>query len=167
MIKKLIFLVVLAGILRAVGLLPFKSNDVAQLVPVQALVVSQSEDNVVLDGGQCRGIGTDWDSAWQDLKNSAEGHVFLETADHVILCGNAAELLLQVVESGAFRPAASVCVCPDGVPTAEEAAEYLQAHKGGVTLQQVQALRLREGKIALPRLRQTEGGLRLDGTNDR
>jgi len=162
MIKKLVFLVILAGVLRTTGLLPFRSSDVAQLVPVQALVISQSGKNVVLDGGQCRGIGTDWDSAWKDLQNSAEGHVFLQTADHVILCGEAIGLLRQVVDSGAFRPAASVCVCPDGVPSADEAAKYLQAHRGGVTLQQVQALRLREGTLTLPRLRQTEGGLRLD-----
>lgn len=162
MIKKLVFLVVLAGILRTTGLLPFKSSDVAQLVPVQALVISQSGGHVVLDGGQCRGIGSDWDSAWQDLKESADGHVFLQTADHVILCGDAIGLLREVVESGAFRPAASVCVCPDAVPDAEEAAAYLEAHSGGVTLQQVQALRLGEGQITLPRLRKTEGGLRLD-----
>lgn len=167
MIKKLVFLVLLAGVLRTTGLLPFQSSDVAQLVPVQALVISQSGGSVVLDGGQCRGIGTDWDSAWQDLQNSADGHVFLETADHVILCGDAIALLPQVVRSGAFRPAASVCVCPDSVPDAQEAADYLDAHSGGVSLQQVQALQLRTGEIRLPRLRQTEGGLRLDGTQDR
>ena len=162
MIKKLIFLVILAGVLRTTGLLPFRSSDVAELIPVQALVVSRSGDSVVLDGGQCRGIGFDWNSAWEDLKNSAEGRVFLQTADHVILCGGAVALLGQVVESGAFRPAASVCVCPDAVPNAEEAAAYLGAHGGGVTIQQVQALRLRENAIRLPRLRQTGGGLRLD-----
>ena len=149
------------------GILPFQSSDVAQLVPVQALVISQSGENVVLDGGECRGIGTDWDSAWEDLQNSADGRVFLQTADHVILCGDAIGLLRQVSESGAFRPAASVCVCPDGVPSAQEVAKYLEAHSGGVTLQQVQALQLREGELTLPRLRQTEGGLRLDGTKDR
>ena len=162
MIKKLIFLVILAGILRTTGLLPFRSSDVAELIPVQALVVSQSGSNVVLDGGECRGIGSDWDSAWEDLKESAEGRVFLQTADHVILCGDAVSLLREVVESGAFRPAASVCVSPDFVPEAEEVAAYLDAHSGRTTLQQVQTLQLREGKITLPRLRQTEGGLRLD-----
>lgn len=162
MIKKLILLVVLAGILRTTGILPFKSSDVAELIPVQALVISQNGSNVVLDGGKCRGIGSDWDSAWKDLKESAEGRVFLQTADHVILCGDAIGLLRQVVESGAFRPAASVCVCPNFVPDAEEAAAYLEAHSSKTTLQQVQTLQLREGKITLPRLLQTEGGLRLD-----
>ena len=162
MIKKLIFLVILAGVLRTTGLLPFQSSDVAELIPVQALIVSQSGGNVVLDGGECRGIGSDWDSAWEDLKESAAGRVFLQTADHVILCGDAVSLLQEVVESGAFRPAASVCVCPDFVPEAQAAADYLQAHSSSVTLQQVQALQLREGKLSLPYLRRTEGGLRLD-----
>lgn len=167
MIKKLIILVLAVAALRLTGLLPFESSDVAELVPVQALVISTSGSKIVLDGGQCRGIGTDWDSAWQDLRTGAQGHVFLGTADHVVLCGNAVSLLPQVADDPVLRPAASVCVCPDAVPDADTVAQYLQAHDPGVTLQQVRALRLGEGAVALPILRQTEGGLRLSGTKDR
>lgn len=161
MIKKLMVLAVLAAALRISGLLPFQSSDVAELVPVQALVVSMEEGGVVLDGGDCLGVGSDWEAAWEDLRLGAGGHVFLGTVDHVILCGEAVELLPRVLESAVLRPAASVCVSPEGVPNAKLAAEYLAAHDGGITLQQVRALQLRPGQIELPRLVETQEGLRL------
>lgn len=165
MIKKLILAVALVAALRAGGILPFASSDVAELVPVQALVVSQTGGRVLLDGGECLGVGNDWDSAWQDLQQSAEGHVFLGTADHIVLCGTAVELLPHVVKNKVLRPAASVCVCRDGVPKAADAAAYLSAHPGNVTLQRVRALQLRTGVVHLPNLVHTEGGLRLYGTS--
>lgn len=161
MIKRLLLLLAAAAVLRVTGLLPFESSDVAQLVPVQALVVSMENGKVVMDGGECLGIGEDWDSAWQDLRQSADGHVFLGTADHVVLCGDAVSLLPQLVGSEAVRPAASVCACPDSVPDADDAAAFLSAHDGGVTLQQIRALQLRPGKMQLPQLVETQGGLRL------
>ena len=165
MIKKGILLVLLVAALRTSGVLPFESSDVAQLVPVQALVVSTANGNVVLDGGQCLGVGRNWDRAWEDLQQSAVGHVFLGTAEHIVLCADAIELLPHVVKNRVLRPAAAVCVCPDSVPKAEDVAAYLSAHPGGVTLQQVRALQLRTGAVKLPRLMQTEGGLRLYGTD--
>lgn len=161
MIKKLVVLAALAVVLRVTGLLPFQSSDVAELVPVQALVVSMENGKVFLDGGGCLGVGTDWESALEDLNQSAEGHVFLGTADHVVLCGEAVSLLQQIARSEALRPAASLCVCPDGVIDAKSAAEYLNAHDGGVTLRQMRALQLRPGAVELPELIQTQGGLRL------
>lgn len=167
MIKKLFLIAALAALLRITGLLPFHSSDVAELIPVEALVISIEDGQVVLDGGDCVGMGDDWALAWQDLEKSAAGHVFLGTADHVILCGEAVALLPQVLENRDLRPAASVCVCTDGVPNAKLAAKYLSARKGGITLQQVSALQLRTGTVRLPRLVQTEGGLRLYEQNDR
>lgn len=161
MIRKFVILAVLVAVLRTTGLLPFQSSDVAELVPVQALVVSMEDGRVFLDGGGCLGVGADWEEALKDLNESAEGHVFLGTADHVVLCGEAVGLLPQIARSEALRPAASVCACPGGVVDAKSTAAYLAAHDGGVTLRQVQALQLRPGKLALPELIQTQGGLRL------
>ena len=162
MIKKTILLVVLAVALRFLGLLPFRSSDVAELVPIQALVISVEDGQIYLDGGDRLGVGADWESAWEDLQNSGKGHVFLGTVDHVIVCGEAISLLPQIVESRILRPAASVCSAQD-VPNAKLAAEYLSAHDGVITLQQLRALRLRPGEVRLPRLVETQGGLRLYG----
>ena len=165
MIRKFVILAVLVAALRMTGLLPFESSDVSELVPVQALVVSMGDGRVFLDGGGCLGIGANWEEALHDLNQSAEGHVFLGTADHVVLCGEAVSLLQQISKSAVLRPAASVCICPDGVVDAKTAAEYLSAHNGGVTLRQVQALQMRPGKLELPELIQTQGGLRLYAAN--
>lgn len=163
MIRKLFVLVALAAAFRLSGLLPFQSSDVAELVPVQALVISVEDGEIRLDGGDCLGVGADWDSAWEDLQKSASGHVFLGTVDHVIVCGEGLSLLPKVVESRAFRSAVSVCSASEIVPNAKLAANYLSAHGGSVTLRQLRALRLHPGEVRLPQLAETEGGLRLYG----
>lgn len=165
MIKKLVLISLAAVVLRSTGLLPFESRDVAQLVPVEALVVSVEDGTVFLDGGGCLGIGQNWEQALEDLRQSTDGEVFLGAADHVVLCGDAVGLLQQVANSDALRPAASVCVCPDGIVDAKTAAAYLGAHDGGVKLQQVLALQFRPGKLKLPELIETQGGLRLYEAN--
>lgn len=165
--KRIGILAFLAAVAGMTALLPFESSDVAQLVPVEALVVSMDQGEVVLDGGACQGRGETWDAAWQDLKRGAEGNVFLGTAEQVILTGAAVDLLPQAAWCEELRPAAVICVSPGPAPEPEEAAAYLSAHNGGVTLQQVRAALLQEQPVELPVLVETEGGLRLYGTKHR
>lgn len=160
----ILFLGVLAGF---ASVLPFQSSDVAQLVPVETLVVSMDQGEVVLNGGACQGRGATWQEAWSDLQKGAAGTVFLGTAEQVVLTGGAAELLPDAAWCEGLRPAATVCVCPGPAPEPEEAAAYLGAHNGGVTLQSVQAALLAGEAIELPVLINGEGGLRLHGTRNR
>ena len=81
--KRIVLFVCLAAALRMSGLLPFTGNDVAELVPVEALTVDWKEGQVVLDGGDCQGYGESWEAALQDLHAGAEGTVFLGTAEQV------------------------------------------------------------------------------------
>lgn len=164
--KQIVWFLLLAAVLSMTGLLPFDNNDVASLVPVQALTVDVKEDQVILDGGLCQGRGENWQQALEDLRNSADGAVFLGTAEHVILSKRAVALLPDVIRSRELRPAAVICVCPGDPPEPEEAASYLSAHDGGMTIQKVQAILLREEGVALPMLVKTEGGLRLHGTEN-
>ena len=155
------WIILTAAALLLLGWMPFERSDVARLAPVEALVVSVEQGRVVLDGGDCQGRGATWQEAWQDLRQGAEGQVFLGTAEQVVLTGSAVELLPQVANSGVLRPAAQVCVCPGPAPDPKQAAAYLSAHETGVTLQRVQAALLRGDDFALPVLTETEGGLRL------
>lgn len=166
MIKRLLILAAAVAALRLTGLLPFETKDVASLKPVEALVVSVEEETLVLDGGECQGRGKTWEEALADLKEGADGDVFLGTAEQVVLCGAAWKFLPQMVGSDELRPAAVVCAC-NGEVKQEEAARYLSAHNAGLTLQQVRAALLRGETVKLPVLRMTEGGLRLDGSEDR
>lgn len=164
--KQIVWFVLLAAALSMTGLLPFESNDVASLVPVEALTVDLKEGQVILDGGDCQGRGEDWTSALEDLRKGAEGTVFLGTAEQVVLAQRAASLLPDIIRSQELRPAAVICVCRGEPPKPEEAAKYLSAHDAGVTIQKVQAVMLRGEGIALPMLIKTEGGLRLYGTEN-
>jgi len=145
------------------GLLPFERNDVAQLVPVEALVISLENDRIVLDGGKCKGSGETWEQAWEDFYSAAEGSVFLGTAEYVVLSGGAVRLLPEVVRHADLRPAAGVCASLGETPDAKDAAAYLAAHETGVTLQQVRAAYLRETSVALPAVIETKGGWRRYG----
>lgn len=160
----------LAALLLAVivmaGWLPFQSSDVAQLVPIETLVISMEDGWIILDGGETLGRGKNWEEAWKDLHHGADGRVFLGTVEQVVLSGAAVELLSEAAWNEELRPAATVCTSLGSKPKPKDATAYLSAHNGGVTLQQVRAALLKEETIRLPILVQTEGGLRLYGAKD-
>lgn len=161
--KQIVWLACLAAVLQFSGLLPFAGTDVSELTPVETLLVDVKNGQVVLDGGSCRGIGTDWDSALEDLEQGAEGVLFLGTAEQIVLSEAALLVLPEVIRSQRLRPAAVVCVCRGSMPSAQEVAAYLAARDVGTTIQKVQAAVVQESGIVLPVLEQTEGGLRLRG----
>lgn len=162
--KRIVIAVCAVGALAMAGLLPFRGADVSELIPVQTLTVDWKDDKVVLDGGECRGYGADWESALADLEAGAEGTVFLGTAGQILLSERALRVLPDVIRCQQLRPAAVVCLCRGSLPIPEEAAAYLSAHDTGVTIQSVQAAVIQSGSIRLPILENTEGGLRLRGT---
>jgi len=154
-------------LLGAGAMLPFQSRDIAQLVPIEALVVSVSQDKVVLNGGECSGRGSTWEDAWKDLKNSGDGWVFFGTAEQIVLVGGAVKLLTEVVSCEELRPAANVCVALGTMPQPEKVSAYLSAHNSGVTLQKVRA-DLKQGACPiLPVLITEEGEMRLYETENR
>ena len=87
--KRLIVLLLLAAAVRMSGLIPFDSLEIDELVPVETLTVSVEREKVRLDTGKCRGQGEDWETALEDLRRSAEGTVFLGTAEQVVLSSKA------------------------------------------------------------------------------
>lgn len=161
--KRMTALLLIAAAAAAGILLPFQSSDVAELVPVEALVISVENGTVVLDGGDCRGMGKAWPEAVQDLKKSGNGRVFLAAAEQIVLCAGAEALLEEVVGSDVLRPAAGVCLCPGKPPSAADAAAFLAVRRELPTLQQLRAKLLRQEQVELPVLTETKGGLRLYG----
>ncbi len=152
--------VIAAGLL---GWLPATQKDVGDLLPVQALVVAVEDGEIVLDGGEdLTGRGTDWAAAMEDLRATAPGEAFFGAAGHVVLLGEAQSLLLDVLGERELRPAAGV-YAGDGEIEAEGAAEFLEAHEGEVTLQDLQAAALEGEPLALPVLRRgADGRYRLE-----
>lgn len=165
--KRIWIVLCLAIILRMAGWLPFSGNDVAELVPVEALTVDWEQKQVVLRGRDCVGYGETWTAAMQDLENAAEGVLFLGTVEQVVLSERAVHLLPDVIRSDRLRPASVVCVSSGGLPAPEEASKYLSAHDAGVTVQNIQSAMLREEGVRIPVLDRTKGGLRLRGSENR
>ncbi len=159
--KKGLWLFGLLAVLVLWKLLPFQGSDVAQLMPIRALTVEKKGGQITLDGGVCSGSGGSLEEALADMKNGAAGTVFLATAEEVILSVGAVSLLPELCLWDALRPATRVAAAPGGLPDAEKAADYLQAHDPGVTLGQIHGSLLRGEPVLLPQLLQEEGGFRL------
>lgn len=159
--KKLLLITALALVLKATGLLPFQSADIADLLPLRTLTVDVTADGIALNAGEASGTGPTLDAALENLHATAAGRAFLATVRQVILSETARELLPQLCRWEALRPAAQVVLCPEALPEPEEAADYLETHDPGLTLQQVRAKFLRGEAVILPLLH-TEGGLLLE-----
>lgn len=142
-------------------LMPFQSRNIADLIPVETLLVTVEQGQICLDGQQCHGRGVTWTDAVHDLRRSADGTVFLGTVDQIVLCGQGDDLLSQVMFDRQLRPAAEVCTCPGGITDLAQLTSFLAAHSTGLTLQKARARTLRREPVVLPLLVQTEGGLRL------
>lgn len=138
----------------ALGTSAFTGTDVGELLPVEAVRVSVREGELLLetDTGDT-GRGADVDAALRDLKESAPGNLFLETADYLILAPGSEPFLRELY--GFLRPSCGVCV-EDGEADMERIGEFLSAHKPETTLRD-----WRNGSEDLPVLRTREGRMEL------
>ena len=137
-----------------VGAFSFRGTDVARLAPVEAVWLTEQAQKIciVTDTGDV-GYGTDVQEALLDMKASASGTIFLETADYLIVEQGKEELLGQVYEI--FRPSCQVCICNE-MPKMEDVARFLSAHESTTTLRQ-----LRNADMPIPLLKDTMGRLEL------
>ena len=139
----------------ALGILllsPGASTDVVKLVPVELVYVYEQNQKICLetDTGDL-GVGEDLEEAMADLRSSASGEIFLETANFAIVTEQTAHLVPGL--HAFLRPATRICL---GVRADAGAAEYLSAHEPQVTLKD-----LRTGEADLPVLIRTEGRYQL------
>lgn len=129
--------IVYALVLALVLLLsPAAKTDVGELLPVELLYIYYSNEGtlcVETDTGDF-GTGETLDRALSDLKATASGNIFLDTADYLVITKEAAPLLPQLWKI--LRPATQVCL---GAGADAGAAKFLSAHKPGVTLNDVRA----------------------------
>ena len=138
----------------ALFLSPAEKTDVGDLLPVELLHIYYSNEGTVCvetDTGDF-GTGETLDRALSDLKATASGNIFLDTADYLVIAREAIPLLPRLWEI--LRPATQVCL---GTGADPETARFLSAHKPGVTLNAIRA-----GMEALPVLTQAEGRYRLE-----
>lgn len=132
------FAVFLGVVLCLIFGLPFQDFDTQKLLPVQTVQVSRSEAGICMTTNVGQGEGADWDEAVEDLRRSAAGHVFFDTAENVVFCGFG--LSEAVLAGGQLRPAARVYFGREPVEQKEMEAlgQWLAAHPSDLTLADLQ-----------------------------
>ena len=146
------------GLLLLLGTLlltkPFSATDVARLKPVDVIRVSTINGGVMVetDTGDT-GNGRDLESAFANLKDTADGEIFLETADRLLISPQAVELLPEL--TAYLRPGCNVYV-ELGVVELDLVSAFLDIHEPGVTLQDHRA-----GQSVLPVLYLIDGRMYL------
>ena len=159
--KKLLLFAAAVAAAGLMGWLPAEPRALGDLRPVEALVVSEENGTVTVDGGKgMLGRGRTWAEAVEDLRLTANGDAFLDTAGHIILKETALGRMEEVLDDRSLRPAARVYLGL-GDPTADGAVEYLQGRQGSVTIRDLQAAWLEGRTVTLPGLVEEDGRYRL------
>jgi hypothetical protein len=133
---------------------PFVATDVARLKPVDVIRVTTHGSDVLVetDTGEM-GKGKNLEIAFSDLKNTASGEIFLETADRLLISPEAVFLLPELTDY--LRPGCNICV-EMGAVELDAVGDFLDIHEPAVTLQDHRA-----GECILPVLYLIDGRMYL------
>lgn len=128
-----------AAVLAAVAVfsrLPHPARDIADLKPVRAIYIHMEGRNfhVQTDTGDS-GTGPDLAEACADLRAEADGEIFLDTAEFLILDP---EVSITGEIFALLRPDCRVTFT-DAPPDLEKAAAYLSQHPPKLTLARLRA----------------------------
>ena len=131
-----------------------RGTDIGELAPVEVVWLTEENGQVYLetDTGDM-GRGENVQEALCDMKATAPGTIFLETADYLIVQQGREDLLVQLYDI--LRPSCKVCVM-QLMPDLEKAVTFLSAHEPLVTLRQYQV-----EKCALQILEEQDGRFEL------
>lgn len=119
-------IVIYIGILCALLFAPVESLNVGELIPVQVVALSKENGWTVIetDTGN-RGIGGTAQKALQNLKDTASGDIYLDTAEYLLLGkdteGTAEELRAEL------KPSVKLCETAKSVDLAKSA-KFLRVH---------------------------------------
>ena len=133
---------------------PVKGTDVGKLLPVELVSLRREGEALLVqtDTGDS-GTGSTLDAAMQDLKRSAPGEIFLETADYLVLSMGSREAWTGLPDY--FRPGTLVFLMEEPVDP-EKTAQYLRARQAGIPLNRA------EQAVRLPIIRTEEGRVELE-----
>lgn len=152
--KRWLWYVVIIGVVAALSGKTSAGTDIGTLQPVQTVRLSCVRGQVCVetDTGDM-GIGEDLKSALNDMKNSAVGEIFLDTADYLIVSPACVDLLPAMTTC--LRPSCGVCL-EDGETDLEQVGLFLRQHTPEITL-----MKYRAGEHALQTLVTREGRMHL------
>ena len=160
--RKLLRIVAVLAVLWALGLLPFRGTDVAELLPVKTVIVTHRGNTYTVDvGAGVRALGRTLSEALQALREESTGKVFLPTAEQVILTEGDPVTVAEVTSEEAFRPAAGIYLTPDLNPDPDALGDYLAGHSSNTTLKDVRAALETGESPEIPVVAERDGGYRV------
>ncbi len=134
-------------------------TDAAKLLPARVLVIEERDGAVrVSSDNGAAGSGETLAAALQQMERLAEGVLFLDTAEHIVLLRPSQVLLEQAVTQSSFRPAAKLYVTRAEELDVSALVELLRAHPGKLTLSQAHAALLRGEPLRPAVLKLSEEG---------
>lgn len=130
--KRWIWYLAAAAVIVGVWGKPFSGVDVAKLQPVEVIRLSGTEGWITVEtdtGGL--GRGSTLGAAFEDMEKTAEGRIFLETSDYLLVAPEAVTLLEDTAKY--LRPGCALCL-EIGRGDLKETAAFLAAHRPHMTL---------------------------------
>lgn len=132
---------------------PATAVDLNTLIPVEMLWVERNEGMYVICGKDVEGRGESWREAMADLEACADGMVFLETVDRVVISLEARGCMQEMLRDERLRPSVQLYYLKG---TGNEILEsFTAAHTSHASIGS-------EAKI--PLITEEEGRYRLAGT---
>lgn len=146
-------IIIYIAITAALLLVPIRGADVGKLRPIEVAFVYRTGEQTVLetDTGD-KGVGYSGAEAWQNLKDTTPGIIYLDTAEYLLMTEDAQEAVEQL--RPVLKKTVQICTTEPGVDLAL-AARFLPAHGKLPQLKQWQT-----GAV-LPHLTSVEKGLKL------
>lgn len=153
--KRWLWYAAAVALILAVGSESFAGTDVAELQPVQTLLITKKDGQIRVesDTGDYGEAGT-LAGAFEDMKTAASSEIFLDTAEYLLIAPECTPLLPELI--GSLRPSCCLCLA-EGGPDLAQAGRFLKTHGLDFTLMDYRA-----GIRKIPKLRAREGRMELD-----
>jgi hypothetical protein len=128
---------IFAAVLTAVAILsrrPHPARDVAMLEPVKAVYIYQKEKNLCIETDTgASGSGNTLTEAAADMKSSASGEIFLDTAEFLLIDP---QVTITADFHTLLRPTCKVTIT-ESPPDLQAASAYLTVHTPTTTLSEL------------------------------
>ena len=121
-------IIIYIGILALVVAAPVKPMDIEKLRPVQIVsVYKESNWTVIETDTEDKGIGGTARQALQNMKDTSEGVIYLDTAEYLLVTKETEEATRELIAE--LKPSVRMCMTT-GVEDLKQAVLYLKAHGG-------------------------------------
>ena len=111
--------------------LPFREYETESMLPMRTLQAVRTPEGIRIVSEVGEGIGETWLEAVENLRRSAPGEVFFDTAEQILFSDRS--LARQAAQSGLLRPAAQVYFI-DSTRDPEGLNAYLHAHPSNLKI---------------------------------